>query len=82
MRGENEPRILDASVVIAWAAPDEFEPLADKVMLLAGQIGAVVPGIWNYEVSNILVMCERRGRMSESELTQIIEDLGASAHSF
>lgn len=67
--------IVDASVVIAWVVPDEIHAGADDAMKQAQENGAVVPGLWFLEVANILVMSERKNRLSGNETTEIMEDL-------
>lgn len=57
------PFVLDASVAICWVMHDESDPRADAALLQAATEPAVVPGIWWYEVRNILVQNERRGRI-------------------
>lgn len=59
--------VLDASVAITWGLQGEDHPVADLAWSLL-QIGsAVVPAIWWYEMRNVLVLCERRGRISPDD---------------
>ena len=44
-------------------------------MGLAVEHGAVVPGIWRYELWNALIVNERRGRLSAEDARQILADL-------
>jgi predicted nucleic acid-binding protein len=67
--------VLDASIAITWAMRDEAHPQAD-LALNCLQIGsAIVPGIWWYEVRNILVVNERRGRIDAADSIQFLRDL-------
>ena len=58
--------VLDASVALAWAFADEQNPVADHAerLLKTGAETAYVPDLWWYEMRNILVVGERRGRIS------------------
>lgn len=67
--------VVDASIVIAWASPDENDGFADEVMRHALSHGAMVPNLWPLEVSNILVINERRGRITAGEARGIMDDL-------
>ena len=44
-------------------------------MGLTVERGAVVPGIWRYELWNALVVNERRGRLSAEDARQTLADL-------
>jgi predicted nucleic acid-binding protein len=67
--------VLDASVTITWAMRDEDHPLADLAFRELQSGSAIVPGIWWYEVRNILVLCERRGRIAPEDSAQFLRDL-------
>ena len=67
--------VLDASVTIVWAMKDEAHPLADLVLKQLDMEEALVPAIWWYEVRNILVINERRKRISESDASKFLRDL-------
>jgi predicted nucleic acid-binding protein len=69
------PFVLDSSVTIVWAMDDESHPLADLAFLKQQSEGALVPAIWYYEVRNILVMNERRGRISSADSDQFLRQL-------
>lgn len=59
--------VLDASVAACWAFRDEAHPLAESALLLAKTDEMVVPGLWWFEIRNILVVNERRKRIAEKE---------------
>jgi predicted nucleic acid-binding protein len=67
--------VLDASVAITWALRDEDHPLADLAFLYIQTDSVVVPGIWWYEVWNILVMNERRDRIAPADSAKFLRDL-------
>jgi predicted nucleic acid-binding protein len=67
--------VLDASITITWAMRDEDHPLADLAFHHVQSDSAIVPGIWWYEIRNILVVKERQGRISSQDCTQFLLDL-------
>jgi predicted nucleic acid-binding protein len=69
------PFVLDASVTITWAMQDETHPIADAASrrLLLDQ--GLVPPIWWCEVRNILLINERRQRISQADSTRFLHEL-------
>jgi predicted nucleic acid-binding protein len=59
--------VLDASVTMAWCFEDEATPDTDAVLDRLGTDTAAVPAIWSLEVANVLLVAERRGRVSEAQ---------------
>ena len=60
------PFVIDSSVTAAWILPDEAHPLADECQERLAVDHAVVPAIWWFEVRNLLLMSERRGRLDRT----------------
>jgi predicted nucleic acid-binding protein len=69
--------VVDASVALAWCFPDETSAYADFVLLALENQVAVVPAIWPVEVTNALVVGERRNRLHQPEVTRFVELLKA-----
>ena len=70
--------VIDASVALAWCFPDEETPEAvDNVASLIAGEQAIVPGIFWYEVRNILVRAERRGRIESQDTGHFLSRLDA-----
>jgi predicted nucleic acid-binding protein len=64
--------VLDASVALAWAFPDEGSEYADAVLVsLEGQT-ILVPCLWAVEVTNGLAVGERRKRLREAEIRRFL----------
>jgi predicted nucleic acid-binding protein len=63
---------LDASVAACWCLPDESHPIADAARTRIVQEDAIVPAIFRFELLNVLLMAERRGRISEAHLTGFV----------
>jgi predicted nucleic acid-binding protein len=59
--------VLDASVTACWAFDDEDHPDATAAFDRIRVEEAVVPVLWWFEIRNILLVSERRGRISSSD---------------
>lgn len=55
--------VLDASVAIAWCMEAERTPAVLALLHQVTEQGAEAPQLWPLEVTNILVMAARRGRI-------------------
>ena len=64
--------VVDNSVVMAWCFKDELSPYSDTVLGSLEFSTAYAPAIWPLEVSNVLLVAERRGRISEAGITRFI----------
>lgn len=67
--------VLDASIAACWAFPDEQDPRADAALARVRIEDAVVPSLWWFEVRNILVVNERRKRITESGTNSFLREL-------
>ena len=54
--------VIDASIAAAWIIEDEHHPVADAVLETLETEQGIVPQIWHFEIRNVLVVSERRGR--------------------
>lgn len=70
------PFVVDASVTLAWCFEDESTPLTEAVLDRLSDDAAIVPSLWELEVSNVLLLGERRGRLTESQSTRFVALLG------
>lgn len=57
--------VLDASVAACWAFDDENHPLAESALERLRTEPALVPALWWFEIRNVLVVSERRDRLTE-----------------
>lgn len=71
------PFVLDASVAISWAMQDESDPRADAAQARALIDRPVVPAIWWFELRNVLVLNERRGRIASADSELFLESIGS-----
>lgn len=62
--------VLDASLALAWCFEDEGGDDAVRVLEALGGSEAVVASHWTLEVSNGLLVAERRGRIEPQEATR------------
>ena len=67
------PFILDTSVTMAWCFDDESTDDTEAVLDRLAHDEAIVPGIWQLEVSNVLLTAERRRRISEAQIGRFCE---------
>jgi predicted nucleic acid-binding protein len=68
--------VVDASVALAWCFEDEAKAHTEAVLDLLADDTAIVPSLWELEVSNVLLLGERRGRLTESQTTRFVALLG------
>src|SRR5437879_2401401 len=62
-----ETFVLDSSTALAWCFADETDAYADAVARKLPGIGAIVPVIWHLEVTNAMLVGERRGRCDPAD---------------
>lgn len=67
--------VLDSSIVGCWCFPDESSPVADAAFDQVGTGQAIVPVLWWFEVRNVLVINERRGRIDPPGSAAFLADL-------
>lgn len=68
--------VIDASVTLAWCFPDEATSYSESLLdRLASGSEAIVPAIWPFEVSNALLVGERRKRLTMAQMTGTLERL-------
>lgn len=65
--------VVDCSVVMAWCFEDEADQYADSILDLLTDSEAIVPSIWPLEVANVLLVAERRKRLTEADSMQFIK---------
>ena len=64
--------VVDASVVMSWCFADEADAYADGVLDRLAQDEALVPSIWPLEIGNVLLVAERRKRLSEADSARFL----------
>ncbi|MBV8916271.1 MAG: type II toxin-antitoxin system VapC family toxin [Acetobacteraceae bacterium] len=57
--------MLDSSFACQWLFEDESTPEADAALAAIRLGGATVPALWPFEITNVLGIAERRGRLTQ-----------------
>ena len=65
--------VLDCSVAISWCLVDENNPTANAILAMMPDAEVFVPGIWSLEIANVLLVAERRNRMTQEESSEAID---------
>ncbi len=69
--------VLDSSVTLAWVLRDEQSARADAALEQVAKIGGIAPALWWVEVRNVLVIAERRGRLTPEDTAVAVRALDA-----
>jgi predicted nucleic acid-binding protein len=70
--------VLDSSMALAWALPDETSERAERLLSQISPKGALwVPALWWYEVGNALLAAQRRRRLAEADRLRALELYGS-----
>lgn len=57
---------------MAWCFEDEAGDYADTLLASLAAAEAMVPAIWPLEVANVLLVAERRGRLTQADATRFV----------
>jgi predicted nucleic acid-binding protein len=69
--------VLDSSFALAWGLPDETSPHAQQFLEhLSKEDTLWVPALWWYEISNALVVAQRRRRLTEADRFSLLDLYG------
>jgi|HubBroStandDraft_6_1064221.scaffolds.fasta_scaffold08892_2 predicted nucleic acid-binding protein len=71
------PFVVDASVAACWLMPDERHPLADAAYARIASDPAITPVLWRFELRNLLLVNERRGRLDSAKTARALRLLRA-----
>jgi len=69
--------VIDGSVALAWCFPDEASEYADAVLVALEGRAILVPALWSVEITNAVLMAERRKRVKQPEIRRFVELLDA-----
>ena len=64
--------VIDCSVAVTWCFEDEATPASDGLLGRLGVESAAAPAIWPLELGNVLIMAERRGRLSATQVAEFV----------
>ena len=68
-----ESFVVDNSVVMSWCFKDETNHYADVVLDRLSEAKAFAPSIWPLEVANVLLVAERKKRLSKADSAHFIK---------
>lgn len=69
------PIVVDCSIAAAWALVDERTAWTSAALQATTIEGAIVPSLFWYEIRNILVINERRGRIEPGQTARFLSDI-------
>ncbi len=69
--------VLDASITVSWGLEDEDNARADLALKRLDTETAHVPALWWFEVRNVLLINERRKRITERDSATFLRALAA-----
>jgi predicted nucleic acid-binding protein len=64
--------VLDNSIVMSWCFQDEASEYADAALDSLETSEAIVPSIWPLEVANVLLVAERKRRLSRADTARFV----------
>ena len=67
--------ILDCSVTMAWCFEDEITDYSENVFNALITAKAIVPSFWTLEVANVLLLAQRKKRISHIKATEFKSSL-------
>jgi len=62
-----DPFVVDCSVTASWLFADERDQWGQDLLASLQTREAVAPALWVLETANVLLVAERRGRLSRAE---------------
>jgi len=65
--------VLDCSVTMSWCFEDEVTEYSEKILEALKNVEVYVPELWSLEISNVLLIAERKKRLSEADSAHFIE---------
>jgi len=68
--------VVDCSIAMAWVFNDEATPKTEALLNRLTTETALVPTLWFIEITNVLAMAERKGRITPTQSDAFIADLG------
>ena len=68
--------VIDCSLAMAWLFNDEATPKTADLLNRLSRETALVPAWWFIEITNVLALAERKGRITAAQADTFISDLG------
>jgi predicted nucleic acid-binding protein len=67
--------VVDASIALAWALPDESSAYADAVLAAVENGPMVVPSLWPHEIANGIAVAYMRRRITLADEQTFLAEL-------
>jgi len=67
--------VLDSSVALSWFLPGEQTAQTDGLLNRVTLEGAAAPGLWPLEIANVLLIAERKDRISQAQRVRALNAL-------
>jgi predicted nucleic acid-binding protein len=67
--------VVDCSVAATWLFPDEATPHTGRLLRRLETEAVLVPALWFLELTNVLALAERKGRVTVAQSTGFIKEL-------
>jgi predicted nucleic acid-binding protein len=65
--------VLDCSVSAAWCLADESSEAAETILYRLASAEALVPPIWIAEMANVLLVAERKKRITHADAARAVQ---------
>lgn len=68
--------VLDCSIVVSWCLEDENNSYSSDILGMFSTsdiVEAIVPSIWPIELANVLLVSERRNRISKADSNRFLK---------
>jgi predicted nucleic acid-binding protein len=65
--------VVDSSVALAWCFADEATPATSRLLDRMADESAAVPDLWFIEMTNVLSIAERKGRIEPAAVAEFID---------
>lgn len=67
------PVVIDTSLTMAWCFEDEATNDTDVLLDRLLEDEAIVPPLWPFEVTNVLLVAERQSRITEAQAARFLD---------
>jgi predicted nucleic acid-binding protein len=64
--------VIDSSLAAAWCFSDEATPQTDALLRSLQDTRGLVPSLWHFELTNMLIQAERRKRIGSDDATALL----------
>ena len=65
--------VLDCSIAMSWCFEDEMDKYTESILDMLVEQQAIVPSIWTLEIINVLLVGEKRKRLTKASSLRFIE---------